>query len=102
MTFDAEKFALGMIGWAEEFFTSQTQKVNLEAAQAIVELCGEGRVWLSSPANKARLAKIGRAAAQDLPSLTAPPAETPAASEPPEIQDGVRGGARGGLMTPGR
>lgn len=85
--------------WLEGFATTPKQRIDDEGMAAIARIAGRLKVELSKPENVADIGRVAAMAKQDLPSIAAPvaPVEPPA----PQVQDGVRGGSRGGLMAPG-
>ena len=89
----------------EGFAVSQHQRTDDEGFAAIARTIGRLKSAvvpaLSTPEAMADIAAIKSMAAQDLPSLTTPAAPMPVDAPQPDIQDGVRGGSRGGLMAPG-
>lgn len=87
-----ESDILTAIGWAEEFFRTPRERIDLDGMAAVAELASDFKKFLSTPLNQSRLARIGKMVAQDMPSLTAAPA-APKAPEPiaPPQEAGAHG-----------
>lgn len=102
MTFDEmESGALKILAWVEGFASTPREKIDLEGMAALARTAGRIKTALSNVDAEADLTRIGAMIAQDLSSLTAPTAPYPTDAPQPEVQNGVRGGSRGGLMGPG-